>query len=240
MLDSTQAIVLYYTKYNDSSVVLHLFTAQHGRLAVMVHGIKSKKQNKCASFQSLFLLDTIIDFKPNRNIQTLKEFKVTPPLYQLSSDISKTTIALFIAEVLSKCLREENAEKHLFEFIQTSILLLNELDKGISVFHLAFLLKLSWFLGFSPYVETGVVKYYDVKRSKPVLDKPAHDFFLSGTDYHKMIDLLELPLGKLPELVMTKSERNSLLNAIIQMYEIHAINFSGFKSHQVLHDVFNH
>lgn len=240
MLVSTQAIVLYYTKYSDSSVILHLFTAHQGRVAVMVHGIKSKKQNKCTAFQSLFLIDTVIDLKPNRNIQILKEFKVNPPLHQLSSDIAKTTVALFLAEVLSKCLREETAENHLFEFIKTAILLLNELDQGISVFHMAFLLKLSRFLGFSPHIEPGPIKYFDVKRSVPVKDKPAHDFYLSGTAYSKLIDLLETPLGKITGITTNKDERDILLKAVIQMYEIHAINFSGFKSYQIMHDVFNH
>lgn len=238
MLVSTSAIVLYYTKYSDSSIIVHLFSESLGRQSVIVYGIKGKKSNKLASFQSLFLIDAIIDFKANRSIQVLKEQKINPPLHNIAGDVVKSTIALFIAEVLHRCLNEESPDKSIYSFLEASIKVLNEMENGVGLFHIAFLIKLSRYLGFSPEESTSSFLYYDFKLGKSVSTKPHHHFYLDSRDYKTLIEIYELGYHQLSEYSIGKNDRDRLLQAVVQLYEVHAINFNSFKSYNVLKEVF--
>jgi len=238
MLLTTKAIVLYYTKYSESSLIVHLFAESIGRISVIVYGVKGKKQSKLVSFQSLYLLDCVIDFKANRNVQVLKEHKINPPLINITSNIGKSTIAMFIAEILFKCLREESADEQLFSFVSTSIKVLNEMEKGVGLFHLAFLIKLSRYLGFGPDENLSGYNYYDLKTGRGLLAKPPHDFGLQIDLYKKLIDIYKVGFNELEAINITFHEREQLLQAIIQLYEIHAINFNTLKSFSVLKEVF--
>ncbi len=239
MLVSSSAIVLYYTKYSDSSIIVHLFSESLGRQSVMVYGIKGKKTNKLALFQPLYLIDTVIDFKANRGVQVLKEQKISPPLYNITNNVIKSTIALFISEVLYKCLREESADKSVFSFLMTSVKVLNEIEQGVGLFHIAFLVKLSRFLGFSPEESKISFLYYDLKSGKAVSARPHHEFYISYEHYKKLIKIYNSGYHQLAEIETNKNERDIFLKAIVQLYEIHALNFNTFKSYNVLKDVFS-
>ena len=94
-------------------------------------------------------------------IQTLVEL---PKLAGRHQDISKISIALFIAEVLYKCIREEEKNKTLFDFLHTSIQLLDEDSSGNNIFHLLFMIKLSKHLGFYPHNFKNTQKsYFDLR-----------------------------------------------------------------------------
>lgn len=239
MLLTTKAIVLYYTKYSDSSIIVHLFTEGAGRVSVIVYGVKGKKQSKLVAFQSLYLLDCVIDFKANRDIQVLKEHKINPPLINITSDIAKSTIAIFLAEILFKCLKEESADEQLFSFVETSIKLFNEMEKGVGLFHLAFLIKLSRYLGFAPNENLSGYKYYDLKTGRGVVAKPPHDFGMEIGLYSRLIKIYKGGFRELESINISFHEREQLINAIIQLYEIHAINFNSLKSFSVLKEVFS-
>ncbi len=238
MLLPTKAIVLQVTKYSDSSVIINLLTKERGRISVMLYGIRNKKQSKLIAFQPLYLLDVIIDVKDNRNIQVLKEYKLSPPLFNISSDPIKITMAMFLAELLNKCLKEETPDNNTFDFINTSINIFEELEEGIGLFHLAFLIKFSRYLGFCPAQGKGDFKFFDFKLNKEVNEKPYHNFFITHTNLILIHKLLNCQYNELYNLKLSIDERNNLLDSVVLMYEVYIINFSGIKSFDVLKQVF--
>lgn len=238
MLLSTKAIVLRLNKYSDSSVIVQLFTKDAGRVSVMVYGIKNKKKSKLTAFQSLYLLDVVIDLKHNRSIQILKEHKLSPVLVNLSSSPAKISIALFLSEFLTKCLQEESADKQTFDFLYTSIKILNEIEHGIGIFHLAFLIKFSKYLGFNPTENNEDFNFYDFKKNKGLITKPSHSFFVNRSEFNMLNLLLNTPYNKLNGIKLLATERDKLLKTIILMYELHAIHFSSIKSFEILKQVF--
>lgn len=239
MLISTQAIVINYTRYSDSSIIAHLFTSKLGRISVMVYGIKGKKKNKIAAFQPLYLLDIELDYKPNRNIQVLKEHHINPPLINLSGDVIKSAISLFLAEIIHKCLKEEASDYQVFSFLNTSIKVLDEINEGMGLFHLSFLMKLSRYLGFSINSGDAIYNYFDIKQMTGKTQKPVHSFYVSGEMFNKLLNLYSMGYNELNQLKYTVNERNELLEVIIKIYELHAINFNTLKSLEILKTVFN-
>jgi DNA repair protein RecO (recombination protein O) len=239
MLTGTSLIILSYTRYADSSVIVHALSEHYGRISFLVYGIDSKHRGKLSAFQPLYLLDVQLYYKPGRSLQKLKEHKINPPLFNLTSDIRKSTLALFIAELLSKTIKEEFSDKSLFDFLHTSILFLDELEHNLSIFHLVFLLKLSRYLGFAPESNFSDNLYYDYKDGIHVYAKPYHPYYLNKGDFIICISLLEANFGELDKIKISTSKRNDIIKALLNLYEIHILNFNSLKSYPILKEVFS-
>lgn len=237
MITQTDGIVLNYTKYSDSSVIIHALTQRYGRQSLMVHGIGKSKQHKLAYFQPLFLVDFQLYFKPGQ-IQKVKEFKLNQPLHGISHNVYKNTIALFIAEILYRSVKEEYADETLFTFLKTSILILDQLEKGLELFHLAFMVKLARRLGFMADEKTDK-PFYDLKEGLGIQEKPRHPIYLEGPFYNLLIDFLHTPFAELEKITVPLEQRTLLLEATVILYEHHLLNFKSIKSYPVLKEVFS-
>jgi DNA repair protein RecO (recombination protein O) len=237
-----QAIVLKYIKYSESSLIVHVYTRLGGRQTLMVYGIGGKKRNKLVYFQPLYLLDIDYSLKTNRDIHQLKEFKLDPPLPMLSTDIRKSTLALFIADILYNTLLEEHSDENLFDFIKASVLILDNLESGFAWFHIVFLVKLSRFLGYQlDFTQGGQesIQWFDMQKNQPVTVKPLHNYSLSKQEIEKISLLAQTPFNQLNTLEIYNNERNKLLEVIVDIYENYSLNFKSLQSFKVLKDVFS-
>lgn len=238
MLSQTEAVVLNYTKYSESSIILHVLTEKFGRQSLLVYGIGKSKRNKLGAFHSLALIDAQIYYKSNNTLQKLKEHQSLQPLFSVTQDVAKSTLAIFLAEVIYRTVRESIPDERLYSFIKTAILLLENLESGTGVFHLVFLTKLARYMGFMP-DENSTLPYYDFKEGHELAFKPHHEYFTSREELSILIQLLNLPFTEISTLILSKSQRNNLLEIIIKIYELHLLNFNSLKSFIVLKEVFS-
>jgi DNA repair protein RecO (recombination protein O) len=149
MLHKTQGIVFRFTKYGDTSIIVTIFTELFGLQTYIVNGVRSKSsKGRIALFQPLTLLDMVVYYKENASIKRIKEVKCLHPYQTLQTDIRKSSIAMFINELLNKAVKEENHAQELFEFLLQSLIFLDDQKTDFENFHLMLLLKLSKFLGF--------------------------------------------------------------------------------------------
>jgi len=161
MLVKTRAIVLNSIKYSESSIITKIFTEEFGMLSFIVHGVRKRKARMPASFfQAFTLLDLDINYKPKSNLQNIKEISLSQRTDALHSDVRKSTIAIFLAEVLHKSLQEEQQDKDLFEFLQLTISFLDSMESAFGNFHLIFLIQLSKYLGFYPSESSSTKQEY--------------------------------------------------------------------------------
>lgn len=84
------------------------------------------------------------------SMPTIREMTPVFNLVGIRTNIYKNTIAIFISELLSKSIREMEANPALFEFMTASIGVLEHLEGGVSNFHIHFMVHLSKMLGFKP------------------------------------------------------------------------------------------
>ena len=148
---STKAIVISSIKYGDSSLIVKLYTHELGLISCMIKGVlKSKKGKlKAAYFQPLTLLSTVISYQEKRNLQSIREAQVNYIYQTLHSDVIKQSVVMFLSEVLSSSIQEEESNTLLYEYLENSFLWLDS-HNTTSNFHLLFLLNLTKFLGFYP------------------------------------------------------------------------------------------
>ena len=154
MLQKTKGIVLHTLKYNDTSIIVDIYTELSGRASFLVAVPRSRKAAvKSVLFQPLSFIEFEADYRPNATLYRVKEAKSFYPFSSIPYDPYKSAMALFLSEFLYRAIREEAENRPLFAYLQHSIIWLDECREGFSNFHLVFLMRLSRFLGLYPNLE---------------------------------------------------------------------------------------
>ena len=149
MIEKTRGIVIKYIKYQESSIIAQIFTEDYGLTPFMINGIRSARSKRSIGyFQPFSLLDLVAYVKSGREIQRLSEYKYLIPTHSIQTDIRKSTIVLFLSEILTKLLQHEKGpQEHLFGFLLESIVQFDQMAEAIENYHLHFLLKILPYLG---------------------------------------------------------------------------------------------
>jgi DNA repair protein RecO (recombination protein O) len=220
MLQKTRGIVLRYTRFKETSIIVTIFTEAFGTHAYIVNNVRSSKPGtKMALYQPLTLLDLVVYHRPNQSIARIKELKCIYPYQTLSQDIRKSSVMLFLGEALNKSLKEESHPQDLFEFIQRSFITLDHLSHGIENFHLLFLLKLSRYLGFG------------ANRA----DELFIDTLAKNLQTENISTLLSADYTS--PLQLTLPQRRQALDALLALYASHIDSFSEMKSVDVIREL---
>nr|WP_121269468.1 DNA repair protein RecO [Pedobacter schmidteae] len=239
MLHKTRGIVLKTTLYSENSVIVQIFTEKFGIQSYMINGVKKPKAKiRMNMLQPLHLVDMIVYHKTNTNIQRVSELRPAPVFKNIPYDIIKSTIVLFLNEVLYKSIRQQTTDQHLFDFIFNAICWFDETEELNVNFHLAFLVKLSRFLGFAPSTQTkSDQSFFDLQEGEFKSSIPVHAYFLDKTDASLFISLFSVPFEKINEINMENQTRRDLLDKILVYYTLHTASFGDIRSHQILEDV---
>ena len=238
MLHKTRGIVLKATNYSESSVVAQVFTEKFGLQSYMVNGArKPKAKIGTTLLQPLHLLDMVVYHRPNASLQRISEARQKPAFQTIPYDIGKSSVALFLNEVLYKCLRQQSADEPLFSYVFNAVSWLDNTEKMPPSFHLLFLLKLSRYLGFHPAQPKPGQRYFDLKDGVFCSHLPAHPLVLEQPYTALFADLLAASFDRLETLRLSLADRRFLLGRILAFYQFHVDNLGEIKSHDVLEAV---
>jgi len=238
MLYKTRGIALHSVKYAESSLIVKTYTETFGLQSYILKGIRGKKSNiKSALFQPLTLLDMVVYHREKSSIHPVKEVMLAVPTHSTTSDIRKSSIALFLSELIYRAIREEEANDSLFEFLWNSIILLDTTDKGIAGFHLLFSVKLCHFLGFRPQGNRN-----ETNRFFNLQEGMFHPIFSAShclnEEQSRWFDqLINTEMTQLSRLVFPAGMRVELLDKVLLYYRYHLPGFSGIRSREILHTV---
>ncbi len=240
MLHKTRGIVLHHFKYSNSSIIAHVYTEKFGRQSYIFSGIRNKRaKGKINYLQPLYLLELEVYYKQKSNIQRISEFRPAYNFHTIPYSIIKQTELLFLAEILYRCLKEEEANADLFEFIFSSIQYFDTLENGEADFHLLFLMQLTKYLGFFPsknYNENN--KYFDLKEGI-YFNRPSGNNERLDERTSRLIYLLSnTNFKELGQFKITAKERMQVLETIINYFQHHIIAVKSIKSLDVLKAVF--
>ena len=227
MLHKTRAIVINYIRYRETSIIAKVYTEKFGIQSFIENGVRSSKgKNKIALFQPLSLLDLVVYHDDKKEIHRISEIKSNFPFRTLPYNIHKSSIGIFLDEILNKTLKEHSENTFLFDFLHHSLVFLDETEEHFENFHLIFLLKYAFFLGFSPQNANEIVTQFEGFNITIPFD----------SDYQKLMNQLIIADYQTP-LLMPRGVRNHLLEIIILFYRLHVEEFGEMKSLQVLREV---
>ncbi len=228
MLQKTRGIALSYLRYRETSIISRVYTEEFGLQSYIVNGVRSarSKNNRIALFQPLTLLDMVVYYKNDRDLHRLSEVKTLVPFQSLPFEMAKSAIALFVTEMLNKVLKEEAGSPVLFGFLIDAVLFLENARTDFENFHLVFLLKLSFYLGFGP---------ENAREFENQLRENAYPFLPDEHTDAALNLMLRQPFGT--PIILTRTARNDLADALVAYYQIHLDSIGDVKSLMVLREV---
>jgi len=239
MIQRTRGIALHSVKFSETSIIAKVYTDLFGLQSFIIKGARKQGSRiRPGLFQPLTLLELTIYHREKNSLHTLKEACIFHPYQTLHSDIRKSSMALFIAEVVYKSIREEESNPKMFHFLEETCVNLDDIPGTFPVFHLVFIMRLTRYLGFQPENNFSIHKRYFNLREGNFQAEPADmpysvDEKLSAA----FSSLLSASFDDLEHLRIPALVRNPLLERILQYYQLHLSGFREIRSHEVLHEV---
>ncbi|NEU07541.1 DNA repair protein RecO [Flavihumibacter sp. R14] len=239
MLHKTLGIVFKTTSYSESSVVVQVFTEKFGLQSYLINGVKKPKAKISMNIlQPLHLLEMVVYHKPSGNIQRVAEVRQQPVFMAIPYDIVKSSLVMFLNEVLYKAIRQQTADDVLFEFLFRAIEILDRMEGGVMNFHLYFLLRLTRFLGFYPdMTHAAGASYFDLTDGNFARQIPPHTSIIDQPLTDIWIKLMQSNFDNLHLLHISTTDRRIILAKILEYYRLHIESFGQIKSHLVLEEV---
>ncbi len=236
MYQPLHCVALRTIKYNDKHSILSVYSLEMGRLSFLVPAGNGREANRRrALLMPLSIFECVANIKPNSELHTMRDVKISLPLHGIHSNPMKGTIALFIADVLNVVMRESQSDNATFAFLVEAITRFDVMNEGVANFHLCFLYQLGRFIGIEPDISTyqdGAV--FDMQEGRFRMTPPLHHKYLSGDDARVVAMMSRITFDNMRFYKFNRIQRNNLLDKILEYYTIHYSSLSQMQSLDVL------
>ena len=238
MVITTKAIVFSSLKYGESDLIVKCFTKSSGLKSYLLRNVLKSKKGKLrpSYFQLLSLIEIEASHKNKGTLERINEAKMFYPYQSLHTNMVKSSLVIFLAEILSNTINEEAEDKILFHFIENSLRWLDN-SKDIANFHISFLLKLSLHLGFYPDTSSIVKPYFNLLEGN-FQDINTGKHVETGTVIVHLKMFFGMDFDKINGIKLTKQQRLDLLTLMVHYYQLHLHGFKKPKSLLVLNQIF--
>ncbi|MCV9388603.1 DNA repair protein RecO [Reichenbachiella ulvae] len=229
MLHKTKGIVLNYIKYKETSIIARIYTAEFGLQSYIINGVRSARSKKgLALMQPLTLLDMVVYHKNNKEdqLQRISEYKSAYTFTSIPFEVKKSSVALFVTELLSKVLKEEDERGVVFEFLCHFIMELDQRPTSFESLHIYLMVHLTHFIGF------GIHEIRDLQRDN-ILQRVNTSF---EEIYQTIIHMNRSEIHEVQ--IMDNKLRKDCLSYMINYYLQHIEGFGELKSMAVLSQIF--
>ncbi len=241
MQANTRGIVLHAIPYNDNYAIVAVYTEAFGRVSYLVPRNRRRKSTvQKALFMPLAVLDMEVEHLPKRDLHRIKECRFCFPQTETFCHPVKNMLALFLAEVLFRTVRNTEADAPLFHYLYNSVALLETLDKGVANFHIVFLFQLLHYLGIYP--DTRLQReglYFDLLNGEFTSSLPTHPHYLSPEESRVLARLLRISFENMSLYGFSRQDRVRIIRRIIEYYRLHLPDFPEIKSLDILQTIFD-
>jgi DNA repair protein RecO (recombination protein O) len=242
-LHKTRGIVLRNVKYGETSLIVTIFTELFGVHAYLVNGVRTstrKGTGKANLFQPAAILDMVVYHNELKQLQRIREFRWGYLYKHILSDVKKNAVALFMVELLTKCLKQPEGHPDLFHFAEDALLHLDESSEAVTAnFPLFFALHLAAFFGFSIQDNYSAKNnVLDLQEGSFVPSTPSHPHFLEDKQAEITSHLLKTQHPEeLGQLKLNHDFRRNLLLMYEKYYALHLQDFGTLKTLPVLKEI---
>lgn len=242
MLTKIEGIVLQIIKHNDKNNIVTLYTRQRGRVSFLSSAASTKRGKvRNARLGLMSLVESVVNFKENRDLQYLGQVESPVPWRNLYFDPMKSAIAFFMAEFLNKLLNSTECDPPLWSYLIESLHHLDRMERGIANFHICFLIRLLPFMG----IEPDLTDYRDGCRFDMIagtLTDPmagvTHNNVLDSAVTARLRVLRRMNFRNMHLYRFSVEERRYLLSKLMHYYSLHLPIREEMKSLEVLQTLF--
>ena len=232
MLHKTGGIILHTTKFSESQLIAKVYTRQYGLQSYIISGVHSKKsKTKATQFQPLAIVDLIVTHSEKGGLQRISEINNSHPYTSIPYNIIKSSIALFLNEVLYKAINEAHQDEDLFEFIKSSLLILDYNTENCSNFHIYFMIcSIST-------LRNSQTNLFDLKEGSFINYVPNHPNYLDVRQSELFNIIINSEYDTIHLVKSDNNQRKQLLQSLVLFYQFHIASFKEIKSIAVLEEV---
>lgn len=241
MVEKFDGIVLRTLKYSDNLLIADLYTRSHGRLSFLVPVSSSGKGKvRRLLFQPLSMLSFTANYRKGKSLSRISDVQPYILYSTLQGNVVKSSIALYLSELLTFALREEGSDEALFNFLDSSLVLFDNLESGYADFHLVFMVQLLRYIGIYPNLEGYSQRsYIDLLYGCAVNEHPLHPDFLMPADAAPFVNLLRTGYDSMHLLSLNRELRGTYLATLTTYYRLHIPDFPHLRSMDVLKELFD-
>ena len=239
MDDKTEGIVLQSVRYGDTSLIVKVFTRKQGLKSYMLKGAFNRgSKNRAALFQNLNVINYVEVGKPKSGtLNYLKDAQLSLVYHSLPVVMNKSAIMMYVSELLSKTITEQEQNEGLFDFIVSSLQWLDLVEQDYASFPLFFTLELTRHLGFYPKTNHQSGFCFDMMEGTFAHDYPLHPYYFDAETAALLAGLLNVGIDEASRRPLRLSQRRELLDGLIVFMRLHAPVMKDFHSHEVLKTV---
>lgn len=244
-LHKTKGIVLRTVKYGETSLIVTIFTELFGVQSYLVNGVRTstkKGTGKANLFQPSAILDLVVYHNELKHLNRIREFKWFYLYKNIFSNVPKNAVALFMVELLTKCLKQPESNPELFHFTEDVFIKLDESGGAIMAnLPLFFALHLPFHFGFRITDNYSTQNcFLDLREGLFVSKQPGHPHFLEDRQAAVTSQLLKvMQPQELEDIKLNHDFRRHLLQRYEDYYRLHIQDFGTMKSLQVLREILN-
>ncbi len=238
MLITTKALVISALKYGEADLIVKMYTLSDGLKSYMLKGVLKSKKGKfrASMFQVLTPLEIVANHRDKDTLEYLKDARVLYNYRELHTQVVKSALLMFLAEVLHHAIKEEEPNPALFNFLEKNFINLDQAEK-IGNFHLWFLLQLTAYLGFYPEKSQKELPYFNLLEGNFEF-KETGNYSVGGENITILKRFLGIHFDEIGSIKLNQSSRQNFLNMLIFFYELHIEGFKKPKSLSVFNEIF--
>ena len=240
MIHSTKGIVLRTVKYGETSIIVSIYTELFGLQSYLVNGVRTSSKRGPARanlFQPASILELVVYHNELKNLQRIKEFKWGYLYQHLFFSVTRNAVALYMVELLQKCLKQPEGNAHLFAFLEKAFTQLDQgSDQTVANYPLFFAVQFASQLGLGmPDDYSPERPFLDLREGVFEAGLPAHPHFLSEPYSHITVQLLKArQAAELEKIRLNQEARRILLYGYETFYSLHVADFAQMKTLPVL------
>ncbi|MDB5232655.1 MAG: recO [Chitinophagaceae bacterium] len=239
----TRGIILRTTNYGDTSVICSVYTEIFGVQSYIMKGVRKgtkKSAPKVNYYQPASILEMIVYHNPLKQLQFVKDIQWGILYQQVSSNVVRNTVAMYIIELLQHSLKQPEAHPELYYLAEDT---LKQLDTGNDTLAanlpLYFMLHLSSELGFRITDNfSSLNTVLDLKEGEYITDVPPHPYYITDQPAQLISDLSRIQFyNDLENFKVNRDLRRQALYALQDYFKLHIADFGDLKSYAILQQI---
>jgi DNA repair protein RecO (recombination protein O) len=231
---TTEAVVLRSFRLGESDRVLHLYTAQHGRVGAVAKGVRKTKSRFGARLEPFSHVELVLH-RGRGELQTVTGASLVRSHDAVRSELSRLQVGLIGLEAMLRLYTEEERNERAFLALTRFLDALDVQPPGVPArpaLHpivLSFQLKLLWLSGYLPHLESCVecgsterlVGYLPAAGGVVCDTCGAGEMRLGPEGLHGIAALLRAPIADAPALGLSDLAARDALAVVNASFEHH-------------------
>ena len=220
MVDRINAYVLSSRKFKDSLRLAHVFTLEHG---VQTFLFRTGKRGENISFFQPLNCIQFSGKKSEGKLEIVKDMSLSTVYSSIPFQVEKSTIVLFIAEFLYRCLPEHYVNEEVFELIKKTTQRLDSNEKS-GTLPIHFLAQFALEMGFLS--DEYEITFDNTRADEALLHESLKLFISTPIDSEVFSNL-------------NRDQRKSLLEELIAFSSAHLDTSIRLNSLEIFHEIFD-